>query len=286
MSGNRVVVHKRNQNPSHIDQLGTTIPMAELFASATENAQVPKPKIERPHRLVPVPIGRANTVGDMPQASLASRTILAVVFDIDTTLVDTSEWRHDALVGTLGLFGFGIPHESRSLSATHSAHWILEKLSTEDGLPRTLHGLILRLDRLSYYREIESRCRPDCEKEYLLARLKREGYRLAACSNSDRRTVETILERSGLLSSFDVVITGEDARSEKPAPEIYLSACDRLGLRPTQVMVVDSTSAGIEAARRAGAQICEATGSRDVEWSHVGRQLERIEGFAAGVAPC
>jgi hypothetical protein len=32
MTGNRVVVHKRNQNPSPIDQLGTTIPMAELFA--------------------------------------------------------------------------------------------------------------------------------------------------------------------------------------------------------------------------------------------------------------
>ena len=289
MSGNRVVVHKRNHSPSAVDQLGATIAMAELFApTETVAVVVHKPKSERPPRLIPVPIAMGDASGDLPQASLAARPIHAVIFDLDEVLIHAAQWRLDALHRPLAMFGFRITPEEQSLARggfqTTSA--ILDRLSSQKRFPQALHALVGRIQQVGTTQQIQNRCRPSFEKEYLLMRLKREGYRLAVCSESDSLTVHTILERTGWLDYFEVVVSGEELRTPKPSPELYLSACDRLGLRPNQMVAVEATPRGIESAHRAGIHVCEITGDGLAEWGLVGKFLNQIDSRPTGVRAC
>src|SRR3954464_6519552 len=145
----------------------------------------------------------------------------AILFDLDGVLIDATEWHYESLNRALALFGFSI-NRYEHLSAYNGlpTRTKLEMLSVEKGLPRALHPLIKRLKQVYTKAEILSKCWPVVEKEHLLSRLRREGYTLAVCSNAIRETMTLMLERSGVLKYFELVLSNEDVDRPKPDPEI------------------------------------------------------------------
>jgi len=184
--------------------------------------------------------------------------------------VDATEWHYTALNNALQLFGFSITRYQ------HLADYNglptkkkLEMLSLERGLPVLLHGIINRLKQVYTRDEILKHCSPVFEKEYMLSRLAREGYRMAVCSNSIRDSIEMMLERSGIQDRFEFVMSNEDVAAPKPDPEIYLKAMDAMKLRPQQVLIVEDAPHGIEAARSSGAHVLEVSGFRDLDYFRI-----------------
>ncbi len=51
---------------------------------------------------------------------------------------------------------------------------------------------------------------------------------------------------------FDQIISGDDVKKGKPEPEIFLKACSKMNIPPSEALVFEDSIAGIEAARRAG----------------------------------
>ncbi|MGC3989957.1 MAG: HAD family hydrolase [Chthoniobacteraceae bacterium] len=98
------------------------------------------------------------------------------------------------------------------------------------------------------------KCTPVFEKEFLIHQLKREGYKIACCSNSIRESVEMMLRGSGIIDLFDVLVSNEDVSHPKPNPEMYLKACSILGVDPKETVMVEDAGHGIEAARAARGQ--------------------------------
>ncbi len=88
--------------------------------------------------------------------------------------------------------------------------------------------------------------------EELLRMLKEHGVRLAVASSTREATVRDLLDRAGLLGYFDAVITGDMVTHGKPHPEIFLKACDALGLAPAQCITFEDSKNGIRSAYRAG----------------------------------
>jgi 2-haloacid dehalogenase len=88
-----------------------------------------------------------------------------------------------------------------------------------------------------------------------LARLRSAGFPLATLSNSSSGMVRTQLEHAGLLERFDAVLSVEEVRRFKPAPEPYLMAADRLGVAPSEMRLVAAHDWDVWGAMRAG---CEA----------------------------
>jgi putative hydrolase of the HAD superfamily len=85
-----------------------------------------------------------------------------------------------------------------------------------------------------------------------LGALRGRGLRLAAVSNWDSRLPE-LLERVGLADRFDTVLVSAIEGVEKPSPEIFLRAADRLGVRPaTCVHTGDSPLDDYRGAESAG----------------------------------
>ncbi|WP_280384742.1 HAD family hydrolase [Nocardia wallacei] len=75
---------------------------------------------------------------------------------------------------------------------------------------------------------------------------------VAIASNAPRDVLDLSL-RCGRLGEFvDITIAGDEVRDPKPAPDLYLAACDRLGVAPHRTLAVEDSATGAASARAAG----------------------------------
>ena len=201
--------------------------------------------------------------------------IKAIIFDLDGVLVDATEWHYEALNRALGLFGYNISrYEHVTAYNGLPTRKKLEMLSVEKGFPRGLQSIVNKIKQKYTREEILRSCTPVFEKEFMVHQLKRDGFKLACCSNSIRESVELMLRGSGIWELFDCVLSNEDVKHAKPDPEMYVTAFQRLGIKPEEAMVVEDAPHGIEAARRSGATLCEVTGFNEVDYARIKRALE------------
>lgn len=204
--------------------------------------------------------------------------IACVLFDMDGVLVDATDWHYEALNRALGMFGFDISrYEHLSSYNGLPTKRKLQMLTVEKGLPEALHGMLNRLKQVYTRDEVLAKCRPVFEKEYMLSRLRRDGLRLAVCSNAIRDSIELMIRQSGLAEYFEFSVSNEDVALSKPDPEIYATAMARLGVTPDETLIVEDSPHGLEAARRSGAHVCQVAGFDDVDYFRIRGAIDRAE---------
>ena len=80
----------------------------------------------------------------------------------------------------------------------------------------------------------------------------RSKRQVALASSASPATVELFLKTSGCNGLFSTVLNATSVDRHKPAPDIYLKACELLKTDPSKVLVVEDAVAGIIAAKAAG----------------------------------
>lgn len=85
----------------------------------------------------------------------------------------------------------------------------------------------------------------------LLVWLRKQGIACAVASSTDSLSVTKYLESAEILSYFSVIIGGEMVENSKPAPDIFLLACEKCGIKPTQAVVLEDSENGVRAAAAA-----------------------------------
>lgn len=168
------------------------------------------------------------------------RTFAAVIFDMDGTLIDSmpamirawTQWALEHEVTAEQLRGFfGVPSDD-VVKAVLGPAWapaateriaVLEEAEVDGILP--LPGTRAALESLGEY---------------------------AAIATSSTRPVATARLRVSGLPVPAVVITVDEVRRGKPAPDIFLAAADALGVDPADCLVVEDAVHGLAAARAAG----------------------------------
>ncbi len=80
------------------------------------------------------------------------------------------------------------------------------------------------------------------------------GLKLAVCSTASHESVLSVLDLLGAQrkSHFTEVLAGDVVHRKKPAPDIYLLALERLGVKPRECVVVEDSAIGLRAALGAG----------------------------------
>ena len=76
-----------------------------------------------------------------------------------------------------------------------------------------------------------------------------------------------MLKSAHLFDHFDLIIGNDEVGNPKPHPEIYLTAFDRLGVKPTECIIVEDSPHGVESARASGATVYVVKGVEDVNLS-------------------
>lgn len=99
--------------------------------------------------------------------------------------------------------------------------------------------------------EIAAHAEPRPGAEELLRAL-RGRCPIAVASNAPRRHLLAGLGRVGLLDSFDVALGFEDVGVPKPKPDLYLRACELLGVDPRRSVALEDSPPGVASARAAG----------------------------------
>jgi beta-phosphoglucomutase len=204
--------------------------------------------------------------------------IKAVIFDMDGVIIDAKEWHYEALNKALGLFGMEISRYDHLVTYDGlPTRQKLEMLTKERALPRSLHSFINELKQKYTMEIIHRECKPTFYHEYALARLKKEGYSLAVCSNSIRNSIQIMLGKARLLDYLDFFLSNQDVVNSKPDPEIYLEAMKKLELQPEECLILEDNINGIQAARRSGAHVLEIVSVEDANYTSIVKKIQEIE---------
>jgi len=177
----------------------------------------------------------------------------AVVFDNDGLLLDTEEaWTRAerTLFARVGRT-FTMEHKraligsSRSMAAV-KLESMLERPGQGETLMDELHELVMQ--------EALQGVEPRPGALELLVRLTDAGVQLAVASNSEREFLERTLTGAALLRDgpFAVIVSATEIEHPKPAPDIYLEACRRLGVSPAAAVALEDSPIGAAAAAAAG----------------------------------
>lgn len=81
----------------------------------------------------------------------------------------------------------------------------------------------------------------------LLESLRANNIKCALASSSARLWVERLMELTGLRKYFDYLICGDEVKNAKPDPEIFITACKKLGARKENSVVFEDSPSGIDA---------------------------------------
>lgn len=173
----------------------------------------------------------------------------ALIFDCDGTLAHTIPTHIQAWLATLRPLGVDLSQEwlydRRGMSS-------LELIATiNHTFGYSLDATVVNPVRKKYFLDLL----PQVVEIEAVAEIARSHYGkipLAVASGGDIRIVEPTLKALGLYSLFEAIVTVNDVTQGKPAPDIFLLAADRLGVMPEDCIVYEDSSAGLEAARRAG----------------------------------
>jgi beta-phosphoglucomutase-like phosphatase (HAD superfamily) len=205
--------------------------------------------------------------------------IKAILFDMDGVLIDAKDWHYEALNKALSLFGMEISHYDHLVTYDGlPTKKKLEMLTLERGLPRALHNFINDIKQEFTFQLGYAKCKPIFTHQYALSHLKVKGYKIVACSNSIRKTMEILFERAALTDYFDFYLSNEDVKKPKPNPEMYIVAMERLALKPEECLILEDNVNGIKAASESGAHLLIVNDIYDVNLENITNKIEEIEG--------
>lgn len=204
--------------------------------------------------------------------------IKAIIFDMDGVLIDAKDWHYEALNSALRLFGMEISRYDHLVTYDGlPTKKKLEMLSLERGFPKGLHSFINDIKQQYTMELIYTRCKPKFYHEYALSKLHSDGFRLAVCSNSIRKTIEVMMDKAALSEYLEFQMSNEDVTNAKPHPEIYIRAIERLGLSPGECLVIEDNEKGIKAARDSGAHLMIVDAVEDVTYHGIKERIAQVE---------
>lgn len=177
--------------------------------------------------------------------------IRAVVFDLDGLMFDTEALFHRVAGEMLADRGKVLtPEIMRAMIGRRAVDAGLA-FKTLAGLDEPVEDLMAEA-RSRFLAEMDAAVHPTPGLFALLDHLAARRLPLAVATSSRRSYAERLLDSHGLLDRFEFLLTSEDVEQGKPHPEIYLKAVARFGVPAANVLVLEDSAAGLEAAKGAG----------------------------------
>ncbi|MBI2629008.1 HAD family phosphatase [Candidatus Pacearchaeota archaeon] len=195
--------------------------------------------------------------------------IKAVLFDLDGVLVDAVKLHQKAFIEAVKPY----------------------KEITEEYHMKYLNGIPTKkkLEKLGFYTDliekinaekqeitfklIPEMINPIPEVLEVINEIKKLQIPFCVCSNSIRKSTELLLLHGG-VDGFQFIISNQEVINPKPDPEMYLKAIERLKLDKSEILIVEDSPVGMEAANKSGANVCQIKNPSDIK-----RVLEELEKF-------
>lgn len=187
--------------------------------------------------------------------------LLAIIFDLDGTVLDNEDdWEQafSTVVRTeqfdtsiLVKYPFGWWHEP-GIGLENNWQRIVARMDPKpmvDSLVSKTHDAYLLTERTADTIRVRDGV------ENLIEYAKQRGCLTALATGTGWNVVEEELEQLNLVLAFDVTTTGEEVLVQKPDPEIYILTAQKMGVDPTECLVIEDSLAGVRSALEAGCNV-------------------------------
>lgn len=180
-------------------------------------------------------------------------SLRAILFDHDGTLVDSEPMHFRMWASVLARHGVTLTEQQ------YIAHYA--------GVPNRASAIdVVRRFGLDVDPAILTAAKNAAAREFLsvsayplmdgaldaITEFRRAGLELAVVTGASANGVHATLRANDLERHFATVVSGDDVRASKPAPDCYLLALERLGLQAADCLAIEDTQHGLQAARAAG----------------------------------
>jgi len=199
--------------------------------------------------------------------------IKLIIFDLDGVLVEAKNIHFEAFNKALGKYAIEW-HEHLSIYDGLKTNQKLEILTERKGLPVDLYKEIWDLKQMYTLQELRN-LKFNSELVTTMTMLVNEGYKLAVCSNSIRKTVLTVLSKLGIIEYFDLILSNEDVKNSKPHPEIYWKTISIMRCLPEDTLIVEDSPYGLLAASRSKANVMRVGSSKEVTYLNIKKYLNK-----------
>ncbi len=160
----------------------------------------------------------------------------AVLFDLDGVLVDTYKVWFWLFNKTLKHFGYKpitlkVFAQNWGQSTEEDVRIFMPEIKLKD----VIRYFSLNFPKFTKYMKVNQ------EAKQVLKKLKKMGLRIGCVTNSHRDITKLEIEKSGLKNFFDIIITADDVKKPKPAPDMLVKAIKNLKVKPDEVIFVGDT---------------------------------------------
>ncbi len=174
----------------------------------------------------------------------------AVIFDMDGVLMDTMPMHNKVEIELFQKHGitmtaadfhpfFGMPFQK-----------LVKTVGLKNGI--VLSGTSLEHEKEQLMLQETEPIAPMPGIIDLLQKLKHSNIKTAVGSSTITSVVQHLLGRAALLPYFDAIATISDVKQGKPFPDIFLTAARQLQTDPSQCLVFEDATSGVQAAKAAG----------------------------------
>ena len=181
-------------------------------------------------------------------------TIKAVVFDLDGLMFNTEEVFHQTGNELLRRRGKQMTVELLGRMMGRRADEAFQVMIDTCGLSDSIAPLRAESQEI-FDSLLDEILAPMPGLFELLEHIESQGLPKAVATSSTRAFLELLLKKFDLLARFNPTLTAEDVTHGKPHPEIYLTAAERIGLAPEELLMLEDSEMGTRAAAAAGATV-------------------------------
>lgn len=189
--------------------------------------------------------------------------IKAIIFDMDGLMVD-SEPSHIKAYNTI------LERYEHHLSLKENKQYL--GISDKDALAdmREKWNIPISLAEFSkqkqsaYIKLVSQKIIPQKGVIEFVEKTFQKNYVLAVASGSHLDEIEAVLDGLKLRKYFTTLVSGDDVKYGKPAPDIYLRTASLLDVEPDHCLVLEDAAVGAQAAKKAG-MVCYVIPSRETE---------------------
>ncbi len=177
--------------------------------------------------------------------------INAVLFDMDGLLVDSEPLWQEAEIWAFAQIGINVTAEMcrqvMGLKLSELIDLWLSQNPHNTTRPEDMYPLIdSKLIEL-----ITTRAEAMQGVGHALNYFSERGFKIALASSSSFHLIYLIINKLGIADRFQIVHSSEIEPYGKPHPTIFLTTAEKLGVRPTECLVLEDSLNGVIAAKAA-----------------------------------
>ena len=174
----------------------------------------------------------------------------ALIFDCDGTLLDTMPAHYRVWLETLQPHGLSFAESRFYELGGVSAEGVVQVLAKEQGVEADAAAVSRQKEQ--HFAEVGTAGVAPIRPVIDLARRYRGVRPMAVATGGLRIVCEKLLTEVGIADWFDAVVTADDVKRGKPAPDTYALAAERLDVDPRRCVAFEDAGPGLESARAAG----------------------------------